>query len=798
LTSPTSQVTDFTRDILGRYICNGLEEALRSTNASIRADAKPFDVIIVGGGTFGPVLAHRMFQLDQDRSHRILVLEGGPFVLPEHVQNLPVLGLGVPGATSIADLRAQGGDGRARAEVWGLAWHSPQRFPGLAYCIGGRSLYWGGWSPQLMDGEMPRDRWPEHVVDDLNDRYFAEAGRQIGVSEANDFIRGPLHEVLLQRLFDGIEAGAVAGAVPLDEVPLQVETPGNAPPADRRRLRLEAPLGVQASTRPGFFPTNKFSAMPLLTKAARLAYMQSGGDEFQKRLMIVPHCHASRLLTNGQRVTAVRTNLGDVPLPEHGIVVLALGTIETTRLALLSFEGMPGYGLIGKNLLAHLRSNLTIRIPRDTLGIDPAIRDLSVSALFVKGRHRHADGSEGHFHLQITASGLGSEGTDSEAELFKKVPDIDLFAEHQQASDTHVVVTIRGIGEMVPDNPISFVRLDSELDEFGHRRAFVSIQAAAKDLALWDAMDQAARNVAVVLAGGAGNLQVLGEQRDGLGTTHHEAGPLRMGTDPATSVTDGEGRFHAVSNAYVAGPAVFPTIGSPNPMLTGVAMARRLTDRLLARPAKPDGFSWRFDGTSLAGWHVAGAGTSRLFQGAIELVGGEDLGLLWHDEPMPADFMLRLQWRLSTITDNSGVFCRFPDPGSRNYDNPAYVPVHFGHEVQIDELARPDGLDIHRTGAIYGEADQQYTRRCARPPGWWNDFEIRVEGDAYTVRLNGEIVTRFTNTNPERGSPGTDAAPTYLGLQAYPGSRVAFRSICLQALVPGTIVPPRRRRKVHS
>ena len=42
-----------------------------------------------------------------------------------------------------------------------------------------------------------------------------------------------------------------------------------------------------------------------------------------------------------------------------------------------------------------------------------------------------------------------------------------------------------------------------------------------------------------------------------------------MGDDPGRSVTDGEGRFHGVEKAYAVGPALFPTIGSPNPMLTG-------------------------------------------------------------------------------------------------------------------------------------------------------------------------------------------------------------------------------------
>src|SRR5512134_399216 len=96
-TNPTPQRTDFSLDIIGRYICNGLDEALRSADRSSRRDARPFDVIVVGGGSFGPVLAQHLFHLDKARRHRVLVLEGGSLALPEHVQNLPMLGLNVPG-----------------------------------------------------------------------------------------------------------------------------------------------------------------------------------------------------------------------------------------------------------------------------------------------------------------------------------------------------------------------------------------------------------------------------------------------------------------------------------------------------------------------------------------------------------------------------------------------------------------------------------------------------------------------------------------------------------------------------
>jgi len=849
-TPAKAELGTFSKDVLGRYICNGLDEALATTDSSRSPNARPFDVIIVGGGSFGAVCAQHFFSQDSTRSHRILVLEGGPFTIPEHVQDLPVFaGLNVPGATSIQDLRNQGQFGldKPREEVWGLPWHSSTKFPGLAYCVGGRSLYFGGWCPQLLDEEMSPDHWPQTVIDDLNNKYFRQASEQIGTNETNDFISGPLHAILRQMLFDGIAAGDVTEAIPLNELPTHLD---NIPAGEEDISKLEAPLAVQSQTRPGFFPFNKFSSVPLLIKATRGAFSESGGDDFKKRLMVVPRCHVIRLLTedallNGQplkRVHTVLTNQGAIPVPQAGVVIIALGTVESTRLALLSFGDAARANLLGRNLMAHLRSNVTIRVPRSSLpGNGQLPQELMASALFVKGRHQHPDKSVGHFHLQITAAGLGNLGTDSEAELFKKIPDIDTFDAFANANDQSVVITIRGIGEMQPDNPANQVRLDPEADEFGQSRSFVSLpdptQSATpqsqKDVALWEAMDQASDEVAKVFANGSdfeiftSNGPVRAHpntdlravfpytpgRRDGIGTTHHETGTLRLGTDANTSVTNSDARFHAVANTYVAGPALFPVMGSPNPMLTGVALARRLVDKLAvgglmpsAQPSKPDpGFAPLFAGTAntFNAWQVAGQGTLSLIDGEIVAEPSSDLGLLYFAARNFDDFILKLEFKLGRIDDNSGVFIRFRNPRlpvpDRNlphvsypYNNQAFVAVDTGFEIQIDELARgnPDGLDEHRTGAIYGipigrnPGQQDYRRGPALVPGQWNTYEIEVQGNTYTVRLNGQQTTSFTNNDLFRGKGSTtDTDSGYIGVQSHTG-RVTFRNVQIMAQAP--------------
>ena len=190
--------------------------------------------------------------------------------------------------------------------------------------------------------------------------------------------------------------------------------------------------------------------------------------------------------------------------------------------------------------------------------------------------------------------------------------------------DDHVVITLRGVGELQPHNPANRVTLSGDTDEFGVRRAFVSLgdpRDAAQpgetiqttnDRATWNAMDAMADDVRAVIVG-TSTSDDLARYRDGLGTTHHEAGTLWMGTDPARSVTTPDARFHNVVNAYALGPALLPTIGSPGPMLSGVALARRLGDHLVAPLPPPDledGFEWLFDGTA-ATFRPLGAGRPR-------------------------------------------------------------------------------------------------------------------------------------------------------------------------------------------
>ncbi|MFC7738411.1 family 16 glycoside hydrolase [Roseomonas sp. GCM10028921] len=889
------QDTSFSFDILGRYGCNTLDEALDSADPTRgQADARRFDHIVIGGGSFGAVVATRLFNRDITGAHRVLVLEAGPFALPEHVQNLPP-SFGPPGKDEAGT-------------VWGQPWESNspmefnKKFPGLAFCVGGRSLFWGGWSPYFIDSELADPSWPKSVVDDLTkpvlppgapmESYLDQAARLIGTSTTNDFVSGPLHEALRGALFAALQAWPGG-----PNVDVLTGSRGKLVTQDD----LEAPLAVaSASERPGFFGSNKFSSVQLLLRALRVAQSEaeaaSPSDILRanvfKRLMLVDNCHVTRLERVGGRIARVfvrpaqyscvngifTRSLGpetEIAVPTGGRVFLAMGTIENTRMALNTVPEKP---LIGRNLMAHLRSNLTFRIPRSFFGakLDPnqepdpikkqKLRELQVSALFVKGIHTHADGRKGHYHIQITASGVGEIGMNSEAELFKKIPNIDDLDQFRDLTDPWVVVTLRGIGEMTgdktsadPQNRVARgvpdgngvarakVRLETNWSDPGDPRAtHPTDQTRTTDNDLWAAMDQACTDIAASFAAGGAKIEYLSRpngpenahwqdsppprpvRQDTLSSTHHEAGTLWMGDLPATSVTNTDGRIWEVDNLYVVGPAILPTIGSPNPMLSGVALARRVADRLVVPPtltaAEPQ-FTHLFDGTTqtFQRWRTAGPGAFALRDGLLVAQPRTDHTVLFYAAEAFSDFVLRLQFRLPGPLDqfgkaigNSGVFVRsrfphtqWPDVNQaepRAQGNPAWVSATTGFEVQIDEQGQPSFFNKHRTGAIYDipasdvvngqpqAKEQTYKPFTVLVPQRWYEYEIDVRQDTYVVRL-GEVldgqptqyqdVTSFTKPAGKyagRGEPrSANSTSGYIGIQAHSG-QVAFRNIRVRRL----------------
>jgi choline dehydrogenase-like flavoprotein len=68
-----------------------------------------------------------------------------------------------------------------------------------------------------------------------------------------------------------------------------------------------------------------------------------------------------------------------------------------------------------------------------------------------------------------------------------------------------------------------------------------------------------------------------------VGGTAHQAGTMRFGPDPKSSVLDLDCRAHEVDNLYAVDAGFFPSIGAVNPTLTIIANALRVADHLIER-----------------------------------------------------------------------------------------------------------------------------------------------------------------------------------------------------------------------
>ncbi|MDX2597773.1 ThuA domain-containing protein [Streptomyces sp. WI03-4A] len=181
-----------------------------------------------------------------------------------------------------------------------------------------------------------------------------------------------------------------------------------------------------------------------------------------------------------------------------------------------------------------------------------------------------------------------------------------------------------------------------------------------------------------------------------------------------------------------------------------------------------NGYRPLFDGTSLDGWKQAGpGGFTRSDDGTLTSTGG--LGLLWYTPRSFGSYSLKLDWKAAG-DDNSGVFVGFPPS-----DDP-WSAVDHGYEIQIDATDVPEKT----TGSVYGfrSADAKKRDRALNPPGEWNTYELRVEGERLRVWLNGVKINDFTNTDPARS-----LRDGHIGIQNHgTGDEVSFRDVRIKEL----------------
>ena len=266
-TPSQTQTTAFTRDVVGRYVCNGLDEALASTTGD------PGCAAVRSYRDRRRLVRHRARRTARaPRRHRRAShprARRGAYVYPEHVQNLP------PGLDS--------------GEVWGVPWNSDspqswnQPLPRARLLSGGRSVFWGGWSPYFIDSELPSAA----VAGERGARSDAARGED---RRAADVLSGPCGRQIGTRQHERLREGAAARAATPAALrraagaarDAGVDAHGESRHADRRwtisrrRSRSSRPL-------PGPGSSRSTSSTRCSCSCARRAWSRSEAEQSARR-----------------------------------------------------------------------------------------------------------------------------------------------------------------------------------------------------------------------------------------------------------------------------------------------------------------------------------------------------------------------------------------------------------------------------------------------------------------------------------------------------------------------------------
>lgn len=270
-------------------------------------DVKEYDVIVIGSGFGGGILATEL----SNRDKNVCLLEAGGYIFPTHVGNLPRRHL----------------PGQFDKNIWSL-WHhfrnvnfknenGSNYFGSQTFNLGGRSLFWGALTPRMTN---EAEFWPDEIRDYLN----KSGGYQKTESLLNVHTKTSKYqqgvESELQKSLSDFHISAV-------------------------------PMGIEYNSPEGEnIPAGIFSTADLLMETK-----MTNEASLKQNLSIFLNHYVQKLQAENGKIVSVSAL--DTINDKNQIFwakkyVLAAGTIESAKLALSSELKDPSGG-IGKNLTAH-------------------------------------------------------------------------------------------------------------------------------------------------------------------------------------------------------------------------------------------------------------------------------------------------------------------------------------------------------------------------------------------------------------------------------------------------------------
>lgn len=506
-----------------------------------------YDVIIIGTGAGGGTLAYHL----ASSCKRILLLERGGYLPREKVN---------------WDSRAVFIDSRYRAKETWYDKDGKPFFPGIQYYVGGNTKVYGAallrFRPQDF-GEVRHHAgispaWPLNYDDfelyytKAEDLYHVHGEHGIDPTEGrfNSPYRYPpvSHEPRIQELYDDFRR---LGHHPFP-LPLGIlldEENGKA-------LHSSACVRCPA-----------FDGFPCLVNGKADAQIVCVDPALEhSNVQLMTGAYVKRLETNssGRVVTGVLVDRDGAPEKYSAdIVVVSCGAINSAALLLRSGLGNSS-GMVGRHYMRHNCSAL-MAISKNP---NPTVFQKTLALNDFYFGSPDWEYPLGEIQMLGKSDGEMINGEAPGWAVWKPEFALDYLAEHS--------IDFWLQSEDLPD-PANRVTIDSDgkitlaleyVDLEAHNRLRAKLEGMLADIGLHDHL--ISREL------------YLGKDIP-IGGTAHQAGTLRFGNDPKTSVLDLNCKAHDLDNLYVVDASFFVSIAAVNPSLTIMANALRVGDHLLER-----------------------------------------------------------------------------------------------------------------------------------------------------------------------------------------------------------------------
>jgi choline dehydrogenase-like flavoprotein len=550
-----------------------------------------YDAVIVGSGAGGGMAAWVLAR----RGLRVLMLEAGRHYDPytetamfNEASRAPLRGDGTPDKPfGYYNATVDGG--------WQVPGEPYSSAPGSEFMwwrsrmLGGRTNHWARNSFRMGPYDFkPRSRdglgvdWPIDYEEmapwyDKTEALVGVYGSNDGLENHPDSAPGVLHKPPAPRVGE-LLIKAAANDLGIPCVPA-------------RRAVLTRPIGKRAAC---FYATGcgrgcSIGAAFQTTTSLLPMALETGNLEIRTDAMV----YELRLNAEGRAegVNFIDRKTGKHEAAFGRTVVLAASAAETARILLNSKSTLfpdgaaNSSGEVGRNLMDTVGADMGAQFP--VLENRPAYNEDGAMGLHMyipfwlyKEQARGELDFPRGYHYEFGANGRGQPGMGM-GHIANRAGSYGsrLKEDMRRYYGSYLHFTIRG--EMIP-NADSFCEIDPDSkDRFGIPTLRFHFKWSPHELKMVAHWQETTRQIIERLGGNISYGDVSPEEAISRGgQIIHEVGTTRMGTDPASSVTNQYGQAWDIPNLFITDGGVFATKAHKNPTLTILALAWRNSEYL--------------------------------------------------------------------------------------------------------------------------------------------------------------------------------------------------------------------------